>query len=459
MAKLSKSEQMQGTGPESGTLSRTESPKIDPVSVDSQVVQDEDATFFNKKPERRKTLRACGNCQRAHLNCDDNRPCKCCVNRNLAGTCRDGIRKRAKYLGYDDLYGVARPTAIPQQTPSYRHQAIAESARLPDSANLNETSIYANVNGDTDALSIPLDSAGFNTTDQEYKFLASLMPPDPIVGHQLDELSSQYRLDAVDLSNLLSNNSEDSTSPFYWLDPPRPPPVSLTIDEMPTWVRVLSSSQADDHSGGDPIVRIGPTKNSPYIPTRFSSSKEIFATIKEPFSYTDSYNSLFQYLKSRFDQENMNRIAKSMARIRPPMISCVKALSYEDLAFMEQCFQRVLLEHEKIFYYLGVPTALWRRTGQIAAVGPEFCMLTGISASHLMDNTHYIVEIMDDKSVIDYFELFSDIAFSDTRGVMRECTLLTFDNKPIRTTSVVTIRRDIFGMPLIVIGNFLPILS
>ncbi|KAK9766936.1 Transcriptional regulator of nonfermentable carbon utilization, variant 2 [Basidiobolus ranarum] len=48
--------------------------------------------------KRRKTSRACSHCQKAHLTCDDSRPCKRCIKRNLATTCQDGQRKKAKYL-------------------------------------------------------------------------------------------------------------------------------------------------------------------------------------------------------------------------------------------------------------------------------------------------------------------------------------------------------------------------
>ncbi|KAI8456231.1 hypothetical protein BY996DRAFT_4579886 [Phakopsora pachyrhizi] len=52
---------------------------------------------------RKKASRACGHCQKAHLTCDDGRPCLRCEKRGLSATCRDGARKKAKYLrDYDD---------------------------------------------------------------------------------------------------------------------------------------------------------------------------------------------------------------------------------------------------------------------------------------------------------------------------------------------------------------------
>ncbi|PHH61377.1 hypothetical protein CDD81_455 [Ophiocordyceps australis] len=50
------------------------------------------------RPRRKKARRACYACQRAHLTCGDERPCKRCIKRGLADACRDGVRKKAKYL-------------------------------------------------------------------------------------------------------------------------------------------------------------------------------------------------------------------------------------------------------------------------------------------------------------------------------------------------------------------------
>ncbi|PFH59565.1 hypothetical protein XA68_12197 [Ophiocordyceps unilateralis] len=50
------------------------------------------------RPRRKKARRACYACQRAHLTCGDERPCKRCIKRGLADNCQDGVRKKAKYL-------------------------------------------------------------------------------------------------------------------------------------------------------------------------------------------------------------------------------------------------------------------------------------------------------------------------------------------------------------------------
>ncbi|GME83010.1 unnamed protein product [[Candida] boidinii] len=149
-----------------------------------------------------------------------------------------------------------------------------------------------------------------------------------------------------------------------------------------------------------------------------------------------------------------------MAEYRPSFIAGMINLKEDDLIFTEQCFQRTLLEYDNYISSSGTPTLVWRRTSQIAYVGDEFCILTGWTKKQLLGKSTFAVEIMDDKSCVEYFQLFSKIAFGDFKGAtMTECTLLTPSGKNIRTSSVWTLKRDVFGIPMMIIANFLPILT
>lgn len=196
-----------------------------------------------------------------------------------------------------------------------------------------------------------------------------------------------------------------------------------------------------------------------WIFRKFSEPAEIYANVRQPYSYTPAYHQLTIYIRTRFQRDQQLRIAKSMAAYRPSFIACTNTLKEDDLIFMEQCFQRTLLEYEKFIAYSGTPTAVWRRTGQVAAVGTEFCVLTGWPRERLLNEHTFIVELMDDNSVVEYFEMFSKMAFGDSRGAnMSECTLLTPQGKKIKTTSIWTLKRDVFGIPMMIVGNFLPFL-
>ncbi|KAI5966843.1 uncharacterized protein KGF55_000252 [Candida pseudojiufengensis] len=160
----------------------------------------------------------------------------------------------------------------------------------------------------------------------------------------------------------------------------------------------------------------------------YKEPEEIYAKVNKPFSYTPGYHSLIAYLRKRFSKPMLVKMAESMASYRPSFIACTNSLKEHDLIFMEQCFQRTLLTYDNFIKISGTPTIVWRRTGEIAYVGDEFCILTGWNKEELVGNgkRKFIVELLDDKSVVEYFQVFSRIAFGDFLGAtITECTLLT----------------------------------
>lgn len=196
------------------------------------------------------------------------------------------------------------------------------------------------------------------------------------------------------------------------------------------------------------------------ISSPFRDPDEVYRAISTPYPYTHEFHGLISYLKGRFDKAHLLGVARAMAAYRPSFIANTKRLKEADLIFMEQCFQRTLIDFEKIIAVSGTPTVVWRRTGKIVAVGEEFCLLTEWPRSKLVAADRFIVELMDDNSVTDYFDVFSRLAFGDSRGVtMTECTLLKPNGARLQTACTWTVRRDVFDIPMMIIGNFLPILQ
>jgi PAS domain S-box-containing protein len=134
-------------------------------------------------------------------------------------------------------------------------------------------------------------------------------------------------------------------------------------------------------------------------------------------------------------------------------------LSVEDEVFVEKCFQRSLLELDKLISFSGTPTVVWRRTGEICLVAPEFCALTGWTSEELLGRRKYIYELFENQSVVEYWENFASHAFENTTtAVNTHCVLLKPSGAPIPVTFCFSIRRDIFDLPSIVIGQWLPLL-
>jgi hypothetical protein len=121
-------------------------------------------------------------------------------------------------------------------------------------------------------------------------------------------------------------------------------------------------------------------------------------------------------LFDRFEKNDILRVVRALAIVRPSLIALQMPLSEEDEVFVEKCFQRSLLvsvtekihfkcdpcglalllqtahhvfpplqELEKLISFSGTPTCVWRRTGEICLVGDEFCLLTEWSKDELLD--------------------------------------------------------------------------
>ncbi|KAJ5150876.1 uncharacterized protein N7482_010128 [Penicillium canariense] len=209
-------------------------------------------------------------------------------------------------------------------------------------------------------------------------------------------------------------------------------------------------------------LQVGPKR-------RHRNPSSIYESVKEPYGYTNGFHNLTAFIQRRFTPQKTVRIAKALASIRPSFIATTKTLNRDDLIFMEKCFQRTLWEYEDFINACGTPTIVCRRTGEIAAVGKEFSILTGwkkdillgkepnlnvntggsapqsgttsrgsfTPRSSTLENTGngrpqpvFLAELLDDDSVVEFYEDFARLAFGDSRGsVMTRCKLLKYKTK------------------------------
>jgi len=178
-----------------------------------------------------------------------------------------------------------------------------------------------------------------------------------------------------------------------------------------------------------------------------------------PYDYTEGYHFLMKDLPSRFEKNDILRIVRALAIFRPSLIALQMPLSFDDEVFVEKCFQRTLLELDKLISFSGTPTVVWRRTGEICLVAPEFCMLTEWPMDELVGRKKYIYELFENQSVVEYWENFASHAFENTtQSVFSHCVLLKPSGAPVPSTFCFSIRRDLFDLPSVVIGQWLPLL-
>ncbi|KAI9312362.1 hypothetical protein BX666DRAFT_1986752 [Dichotomocladium elegans] len=193
-------------------------------------------------------------------------------------------------------------------------------------------------------------------------------------------------------------------------------------------------------------------------PTRTPAA--VYNEVRQPFNYAEGFHYLIRYVRERMGREDLMRISRALALFRPSFLALIMNLTEEDLVFMEKCLQRTLLEYEKLISFSGTPTVVWRRTGEICLVGKEFSLLTQWPRDVLMNKKTYIYELMDNGSTVEYWEKFSTHAFDSTdKSCTYSCILRTPTQKPVPCTFCFTIKRDIFDLPSVIVGNFLPLLS
>ena len=77
---------------------------------------------------------------------------------------------------------------------------------------------------------------------------------------------------------------------------------------------------------------------------RYKTPMEIYTLISQPFSHTSGFHSLLTYLRRRFNKRDLVEMCRSLAEFRPIFIACSVTLTEEDMIFMEQSYQRTLLE-------------------------------------------------------------------------------------------------------------------
>ena len=410
------------------------------------------------------------------------RPCQRCIKKGCQDTCRDGVRKQAKYL-----MDVPPPALNPLSTNSSHVNPtvqIYSSMILPNNNRLNQgkqqillppspPDALKNHNGfdvtmtnpsgtaSGPALTAPNASIDFSSraADLEYLSITNMLGDIDKLGLSLFKTTPASNPN----TNAINNLPEQPTQNFN---------ASLTaslIDTPPNSEYSPASTYPPLNTNGTEVKPIDPPKqfkgskiSSISTPVPYDTPEQVYSMVTAPYPYTNGYHSLISYLRSRFEKPQLMVLARSMAAYRPSFIATTKTLQEDDLIFMEKCFQRTLLEFQKFITSSGTPTGVWRRPGQIAAAGWEFCILTGWKHSDLVraENPRFIMELMDDTSVTKYFDVFTTLAFGDSRGViMTECTLLKPTGEPVRTACTWTVKRDVFDIPMMIIGNFLPILD
>lgn len=210
----------------------------------------------------------------------------------------------------------------------------------------------------------------------------------------------------------------------------------------------------------------------------------------QPHNYKSAYLELSKFLRSRFIQEGdkatssqkeerdgpaqLQNIAYSIkSHYAPIFVTLTTNLIAQDLKLQELILQRALLEYESMAKLVNcTPMCIWRRSGEICFASNEFISLTGFSKKEILNQRKFIMEFMDNESIVDYYDIFHEyLAFGSTQGgafsssmgtsdgqaIFSECNLLLKNGCYLRCACIWTVKRDGFNIPMLIMGQFLPI--
>ncbi|EKM54511.1 uncharacterized protein PHACADRAFT_258404 [Phanerochaete carnosa HHB-10118-sp] len=481
-------------------------------------------------PKKKKANRACFHCQKAHLTCDDSRPCQRCIKRGIADNCTEGHRKKAKYLLDEEEL-----EALKRQKSGDGSTNTAEAPNEQPAATSTETGAFAqsepmfsNYETAAPAFAFPPSDAA----NLEYSILSSILGNSPESGNSAGSpVAAQQQIGQVSTSYVAQPSSANMGSgswpaapnsyseqqpaasaaaaapngyvaPQYQLPAPAngTTPVQGQELQYPEYTtnqgRQSQPASLGSYTGQAAQVSVNQVAPSavqlaqrqPAVtPTRSSSTTlidrsvsagtaswagptpsdvghhdvvSVYKSVTDPYDYTEGYHFLMKHLPTRsFEKNDILRVVRALAIFRPSLIALQMPMTEEDEIFIEKCFQRSLVELDKLVSFSGTPTLAWRRTGEICLVGPEFCMLTGWEKEELIGRKKYVYELFENQSVVEYWENFANHAFENTtQSVYSHCILLKPSGAPVPCTFCFSIRRDIMDLPSLVIGQWLPLL-
>ncbi|KAL0082153.1 Zn(2)-C6 fungal-specific transcription factor [Phycomyces blakesleeanus] len=384
-------------------------------------------TAQSPKPiqRKKKATRACIHCQKAHLTCNDSRPCQRCIKRDLASTCTDGARKKAKYL--QDAQEPTPHLPPPPQQPVPPLQQLPQLQQVPHP--------HPQVQMQPQQQPRPQSQPQFTAWPQQGSTISDESDIKTVPTSNNAGLDAQSDISSTANTVATPNNIQQSM-PFQ---------IPPTPSDTAQFQKHLVNQQSLDTTGYFGHGKKRTTNVTPEM---------IYTNIQKPFSYADGYHYLISYVRQRMSREDLMRISRALALFRPSVLASMMNLTEHDLIFTERCLQRTLLEYEKLISYSGTPTVVWRRTGEITLVGKEFSLLTQWSRDALLSKKTFIYELMSNPSAVEYWEKYALHAFDNTdSAVYSSCILLGPTKRAIPCTFCFTIKRDIFDLPSVIIGN------
>lgn len=191
-----------------------------------------------------------------------------------------------------------------------------------------------------------------------------------------------------------------------------PYPPSLTHDTSKTERFLLTAADQTDGSRDERLRKV--------IQAKYE------AGLLRPYNHVNGYARLNRWMEQNVSASSRRRILKPLSVFRPVFYSIAKKLTNYDLIYIEEAFERLLLDYDRVFSIQSIPACLWRRTGEIYKGNKEFAELVGVSIESLREGRLCIYELMAEESAVNYWEKYGSVSFDPSqKAVLTMCKLRT----------------------------------
>lgn len=266
------------------------------------------------------------------------------------------------------------------------------------------------------------------------------------VSNSITNLTNLVNMNNYQQNNNISHQQQNNSSQ-------RQERIPTSSDEQAT----ISDSAREKFflTAADPSTEISPEERLKQV-----IKAKLDAGLLQPYNYAQGYTRLQTYMDNYMNAQSRQRILKPLLVFRPAFRAIARTLKDVDLVLVEESFERMLLDYDRVFTSMAIPACLWRRTGEIYRGNKEFAQLVEISDVELLkDGKLAIYELMSEESAVNFWEKYGAIAFDKgQKAVLTSCNLRTKDGRKRKNCCFsFTIRRDRYNIPSCIVGNFIPI--
>lgn len=458
------------------------------------------------RKQKQKVDHACVYCRRSHMTCDSNRPCSRCIKRSIGHLCHDEPKTKREHKDEHVPLGthivMDSPNMFVSKTQQRRqnHNSLQQQQQdhhlqqqmIPHSLDQQQqqSGMGGSNNGDGNYGMQPMaigNQSGANANDQDQlaSGLTQSMTSTGGLGHPLSMnhnpvfFSEHAGSEFSSLNDFLSIIDDPSLLDQSFLDINDP-----KIEQQNIGGGSKSQSQAlqaysgngtntsnnnGNNNNSDPmdsakdkffLTAADPSEDiSPEERLKQVIHAKVEAGLLQPFNYALGYQRLQRFMDNYMNHSSKQRILKPLSILRPAFRAVAQSLKDLDLVLVEESFERMLLEYDRVFTSMAIPACLWRRTGEIYRGNKEFAGLVDVNVEDLRDGKLAIYELMSEESAVNYWEKYGNIAFdSGQKAVLTSCNLRARDGRKRRACCFsFTVRRDRYNIPSCIIGNFIPV--